>query len=50
LMLLLVIPSTFYLLKKAKDKKTNFTYLTNVIVYGEYILWLFFVLLGEILL
>ena len=50
LMLLLVIPYTFYFLKKAKDKKANFAYLTNVIVYGEYILWLFFVLLGEILL
>jgi 4-hydroxybenzoate polyprenyltransferase len=50
LMLLFTIPYTFYYLKKSQDKKMDTSFLYNVIVDGEFILWSFFILLGKFLL
>ena len=50
LMLIFTIPYTFYYLKKSKDKKTDISFLNNVIADGEPILWLFLILFGKILL
>ena len=50
LMLLFTIPYTFYYLGKLGDKKMNVAFLYNVIIDGEFILWLPLILLGKNLL
>ena len=47
IMLLFTIPYTFYYFKKSQNKKINASFLYNVIVDGEFILWPFFILIGE---
>jgi len=50
LMLLLSVPYSFYYLFKSVNEKINTTFLYNVIVDGEIIMWFIFVLIGKILL
>jgi len=50
IMLLFTIPYSFYYLKKSQNKKINTSFLYNVIVDGEPILWLFLILIGELFL
>jgi len=50
LLLLFTAPYTFYYLKRVRNKKTDISFLYNVIVDGEFILWSFFIFLGKIFL
>jgi len=50
LMLVFSIPYSFYYLKKAEEKNVNTAFLYNVIVDGEIIVWLFFIIIGKALL
>jgi len=50
LFLLFTVPYSFYYLIKSQDKRTNASFLYNVVVDGEYILWLLFILIGKFLL
>ncbi len=47
LMLFLTIPYTFFYFKQLENKEINPSFLYNVIVDGEFIFWLLFVLLGN---
>ncbi len=47
LMLFLTIPYTFFYFKQLEKKDISPSFLYNVIVDGEFILWPFFVLLGN---
>lgn len=50
LVLLFVLPYTFYYLNKFRKEKMNNRFLCYVVVDGEYIFWSIFILLGKILL
>lgn len=49
LMLLFLVPYSLYCSKKTKSRKVNVNFLYNILIEGEYILWLPLILLGKFL-